>query len=275
MELEDFILREGHRTLQDGNVIFKVPSNIALVKYWGKKDGQIPANPSISFTLNNCATTTELGFTPMAAASASVSFDFRFEGKPKPSFIPKMETFFERILRYVPFLTRYHLTINSSNSFPHSSGVASSASAMGALASCIVEMERMADGGKEASYYHNKASFLARLGSGSASRSLQGPLVHWGRHAATTGSSDLYAIPYPNAVHPIFENFHDTILLVDKGVKQVSSTVGHDLMHGHPFAEQRFQQAHDHLDRLAAIFETGDMAAFIRIVESEALTCMP
>jgi diphosphomevalonate decarboxylase len=50
-----------------------------------------------------------------------------------------------------------------------------------------------------------------------------------------------------------FKNYQDTILLVDKGEKQVSSTVGHDLMHN-PYAERRFAQAHDNLDQLIAIF---------------------
>jgi diphosphomevalonate decarboxylase len=37
--------------------------------------------------------------------------------------------------------------------------------------------------------------------------------------------------------------------------KQVSSTVGHDLMHAHPYAERRFAQAHDNLDQLIAILK--------------------
>ena len=59
---------------------------------------------------------------------------------------------------------------------------------------------------------------------------------------------------------------------VDKGEKQVSSTVGHDLMHGHPYASQRFQQAHENLSKLKTVLETGDLETFIQIVESEALT---
>ena len=43
-------------------------------------------------------------------------------------------------------------------------------------------------------------------------------------------------------------------------------------MHNHPFAERRFVQAHENIDQLIPIFETGDLEAFIKIVESEALT---
>lgn len=58
--------------------------------------------------------------------------------------------------------------------------------------------------------------------------------------------------------------FQDTILLVDKGEKQVSSTVGHDLMHDHPFAERRFAQAHENLDKLIPVFENGNIEEFIK-----------
>ena len=96
-------------------------------------------------------------------------------------------------------------------------------------------------------------------------------LVQWGLHD-TKGSSDLFGIKYPYKVHEVFRKYHDTILLVDKGQKQVSSTVGHDLMHDHPFAKNRFVQAHKNLTKLKSVFEQGDLDTFIKIVESEALT---
>ena len=73
-------------------------------------------------------------------------------------------------------------------------------------------------------------------------------------------------------MHTVFTNYQDTILLVDKGEKQVSSTVGHDLMHNHPFAEQRFLKAHHNLSALKSVLENGNLDDFIKIVESEALT---
>ncbi len=60
--------------------------------------------------------------------------------------------------------------------------------------------------------------------------------------------------------------------MVDKDEKQVSSTIGHDLMHDHPFAEKRFAQAHDNLSKLKSVLETGNLEEFIKITESEALT---
>ncbi len=258
--------------INEGKVTYKSPSNIALVKYWGKKESQIPANPSISFTLDACATTTSISYKKLKEKGSNFSFDLLFEGQPKESFKPKITTFFERIEHYLPFLKDYNLTIETSNSFPHSSGIASSASGMSALALCLMAIEKELNPEMEQAHFIKKASFLARLGSGSACRSIEGNLVQWGKHAAIDGSSDLYGIKYPYEVHSVFKNYHDTILLVDKGQKQVSSTVGHDLMHNHPFAKNRFDQAHRNLTKLTKAFAEGDLKAFVEIVESEALT---
>jgi diphosphomevalonate decarboxylase len=96
--------------------------------------------------------------------------------------------------------------------------------------------------------------------------------VEWGEHKDFAESSDLFGVSFPYTVHETFKNYQDTILLVDKGEKQVSSTVGHDLMHGHPFAQQRFAQAHENLSKIKDALVNGDMESFISIVESEALT---
>ncbi len=254
-----------------GKVVWKAPSNIALVKYWGKRPNQIPANPSISFTLDACSTTTSVAYR-LKEGNSQCSFDLMLDGKPKEDFKPKIQTFIERITEYLPFLDQYDLKIETSNSFPHSSGIASSASGMAALALCLLEIEKQVNPKMDTSFFKRKASFLARLGSGSACRSIDGNLIQWGVHKSMAESSDLYGIKYPFEVNPIFNNFHDTILLVHKGQKQVSSTVGHNLMHDHPYAERRFAQAHTNLDKLKAVFSTGDLEEFIKVVESEALT---
>lgn len=268
--VQDFIPKPYTGTAVSGSFSWSAPSNIALVKYWGKKANQIPANPSISLTLNDCKTVTTLAFKPKENDGA-FSFDLFFEGQPKESFRPKIEKFFERVEQYLPFLTQYHFTIDTRNTFPHSSGIASSASGMAALAVNLMSMERLLNPGMTQEYFDQKASFLARLGSGSACRSVSGSVVVWGEHAATPGSTDLYGVEF-TTVADVFKTYQDTILLVDKGEKQVSSTLGHDLMHGHPFAEQRFAQAHHNLTAIKSALATGDIDAFIKITESEALT---
>ena len=136
----------------------------------------------------------------------------------------------------------------------------------------FMSVEKLLNPEMTSDYFYKKASFLARLGSGSACRSVKGSVVVWGYHTNISGSSDLFGVEFPNTIHDNFKNYQDTILLVDKGEKQVSSTIGHDLMHGHPFAERRFLQAHENLDALISIFESGNLTEFIKIVESEALT---
>ncbi|TXN38130.1 diphosphomevalonate decarboxylase [Flagellimonas hymeniacidonis] len=271
MTEKDFLPKPYNQFPAEGKVTWKAPSNIALVKYWGKRANQVPANPSVSFTLDACATTTSVSFTRKEGVSP-ISFDLFFEGSPKEDFKPKIQTFFDRIEEYLPFIKQYHLKIETSNSFPHSSGIASSASGMAALALCLVDIERELNSEMPQVFFNRKASFLARLGSGSACRSIEGDLIQWGAYKGIPESSDLYGIKYPFKVHQAFKNFHDTILLVHKGQKQVSSSVGHNLMHNHPYADRRFNQAHENLDKLKDVFEQGDLTEFINIVESEALT---
>ena len=272
MTENNFIPKTYTEAVKKGTVTWASPSNIALVKYWGKREPQIPENPSISFTLDYCKTTTTLSFSEKDSDN-KFSFEVYLDGEKKDDFKPKIETFFERIEVYMPFLKTFHFKIETSNSFPHSSGIASSASGMSALALCLMSIERALSGAEiSETNFKQKASFLARLGSGSACRSIEGDLVVWGTHNAIESSSNLYGVKYPYEVHEKFKNYQDTILLVDKGEKQVSSTVGHNLMHKHPFAKQRFDQAHDNLSKLIHILKIGDLDQFIKIVESEALT---
>ena len=273
MTEKDFILKNKVTTnLQNGSFTWQSPSNIALVKYWGKMEPQIPKNPSISFTLNNCHTTTTLEFSKKEKASKKFSVEVIFEGNKKDEFKPKIIKLFERIEKYVPFITEYDFVIKTKNSFPHSSGIASSASGMSALALSLMSIEKEMNPGITDKYFNQKASFLARLGSGSAARSIEGELVVWGEFKSIDNSSDLYGIKFPFQIHKNFKNYQDTILLVDKGEKQVSSTIGHKLMLDHPFAKQRFIQANENINKLSEILQNGDLNAFVNLVESEALT---
>ncbi|TYB79122.1 diphosphomevalonate/mevalonate 3,5-bisphosphate decarboxylase family protein [Bizionia myxarmorum] len=279
MTEEHFIPKNLSEKRPNGQVAWESPSNIALIKYWGKRKNQIPENPSISFTLSNCKTITTLSY-KVKENKDNFSFDVFLDGEKKADFKPKIQSFFERVLVYLPFLKDYHFTIETKNTFPHSSGIASSASGMSALALCLMSLEKqildldvtLSAVERSEDYFNQKASFLARLGSGSACRSIEGDLIVWGENKVVKGSSDLFGTKYPFKVHDIFKEYQDTILLVDKGEKQVSSTVGHDLMHGHPFAQNRFQQAHDNLEKMKTILETGNLDEFNALVESEALT---
>ena len=266
------------------------PSNIALIKYWGKYENQIPANPSISYTLNHCRTNTTMEF----FAGEDFSVQTFLAGNEEQKFAEKIEKYFKNIESYLPWILKGKYIIKTENTFPHSSGIASSASGFGAIAKCLMNLdgiftnkegfenfsltgtnslrEPQADN-QQPTTNNQKASFLARLGSGSACRSLYEGLVVWGKTDEVEGSSDLFAVPYNNdEIHPIFKNFNDWVLLIHEGQKSVSSTVGHGLMNTNPYAERRFQEAHENFTKLKTIFATGDMEGFIKLVEHEALT---
>ena len=252
---------------KDIEVFASCPSNIALIKYWGKYEGQIPANPSISFTLSNCKTETKMIF----KSGEKFSVKTFLAGKEETKFSEKIEKYFRNIEKYIPWILQGSFVIETENTFPHSSGIASSASGFGAIAQCLMEMDK-AFSGKDF-FDVKKASFLARLGSGSACRSVYDGLVVWGEVNEVEGSSDLYAVKYPNEeIHPIFRDFNDYVLLIHEGQKSVSSTVGHGLMNTNPYAERRFQEARENFVPMKEILKSGDLQSFMKLVEHEALT---
>jgi diphosphomevalonate decarboxylase len=252
---------------------WQAPSNIALIKYWGKHGNQLPNNPSLSITLREARTATRLRAEPAALISGEPETEYFFEGHRVAGFEERVKGFLKKIGSEMPFLTQYKLVAESSNTFPHSAGIASSASSMAALALCLTSLEQEHLGiTLEREEFFRRASFLARLGSGSASRSVYGGYASWGNSGVLPGSSDEYATPYQGNIHPMFDHPGVAILLVSSDRKPVSSSLGHKLMESHPFSKARYTQAHDHLSQLKTAMETGDFGEFARIVENEALT---
>lgn len=254
----------------EGTVKWKSPSNIALVKYWGKHGRQLPRNPSISFTLSQAHTITEVQYKSLEEGQAKPRVDFAFEGGPKPAFKEKIVAYLDSIKEEFPLAANLNLKISSSNSFPHSSGIASSASSMSALALCLLSIDKEVYVREKLDF--EMASVLSRLGSGSASRSVYGPLAIWGATSVSAASSNEYAIPYGAEIDPVFLDFHDDILIVSKNEKSVSSRAGHALMNDNPYALNRFEQAHKHMEELTQAMAIGDLEKFGLIVEKEALT---
>ena len=254
-----------------GKVGWKSPSNIALIKYWGKKEVQIPANPSLSFTLSESNTETIVEFSP--SINRSFEIKFFFEGELNEQFSEKTTIFFRRIVNIFPFINQLDFKITSNNTFPHSTGIASSASGMSAIALALCEIERKYFNSllTEDDFFQ-KASFVARLGSGSACRSIYGGLVSWGEISGVEKTSNLFGSKLSGEINPIFSTYNDSILIVDSGQKKVSSSVGHGLMNTNPFSGKRFEQANGNIESLLKVLNNGDLKEFIKIVESEALT---
>lgn len=252
----------------DYSVGWSCPSNIALVKYWGKHGRQLPNNPSISFTLDYCRTETSVSLFHRNAESPFV--ELFFEGKPNTLFSDRIENYLNNLKAELSWVNDYRFLITTQNSFPHSSGIASSASAFGALGLCLAELNSQIVG-KAHNFEMDFASRLARLGSGSAARSLFSGFAVWGESTLLDGFSNEFAQQLP-PVHPIFSNLHDSIAIVHAGVKEVSSSAGHSLMKNHPFANARYEQAQKHVATLITCLKEGDWTTFSLIVEKEALT---
>ena len=244
------------------------PSNIAIVKYWGKHGNQLPNNPSISFTLSHCHTETHVKFGKNE--TDKYSMQFLFEGKESPKFQEKIEKYLVENQQYFGFLKGLDLKIESSNSFPHSSGIASSAASMSALVLCLLQIEKIVKQ-DDTPLDMRKASFLSRLASGSAARSVYPVMALWGKTPSIADSSDDYAVPLADMVNPVFKSYHDSILIVSNKEKSVSSRVGHSLMNGHPLAEKRYETARKNTERLLKVLKAGDLQEFMDIAEAEAL----
>ena len=72
-------------------------------------------------------------------------------------------------------------------------------------------------------------------------------------------------------MHPVFKTYHDSILIVSDAKKAVSSRAGHALMDTNPYADVRYDQARQHTRALLEVLKAGDLEAFCRITEAEAL----
>ncbi len=255
-----------------GRVGWACPSNIALVKYWGKKGKQLPQNPSISFTLSECRSETFVTF----EKADRFGFSFFFEGKENPAFGAKIERFLLENQAFFPFINQLNLKVESRNTFPHSSGIASSASSMSAFVMCLLDIEYQFAGIEHQlagnfGVNAQKASYFSRLASGSAARSVFPAMALWGKTEAYKGSSDEYAVSLENDIHPVFKTYHDSILIVSGETKSVSSRAGHALMEGNPYAPARYAQANENIKNLLSALKSGDLDTFINITESEAL----
>ena len=253
-------------------VTWQSPSNIALVKYWGKHGIQLPANPSLSLTLKHSATIMELTAIASKPGQGKLSA-FYFENQLNAAFAERFGSFIRSLHTIFPFLANLDIIIKSHNTFPHSAGIASSASGFSALALCICSLQQLyLQIPLNEKQFLQTASRIARLGSGSACRSIYPGYGVWGKTQVFTESDDEWAIAINNNIHSGFRDICDAVLLVSTQPKTVSSSQGHNLMQHHPYREARVAQALSNLKLLANSLQRGDWNTFIRITENEALS---
>lgn len=259
-------------TMAPGSVCYQAPSNIALVKYWGKHGNQLPRNPNASFTLSVARTITELSWKPKDQDDASrIQLDLYYDGELREAFAVRVRQFFAKLTKIYPFLEQLSWTVKTHNTFPHGAGIASSASAMAALAACLVSLEEQWFVKLSEAEHLRKASYIARLGSGSAARSVFAKAAAWGASTNLAGSSDEYAVSIADSLHTSFQDYRDSILLVSSAEKSVSSSAGHGLMDNQPYAPVRYEIANRRFTRLLDILKKGELDDFCTLVEADAL----
>jgi diphosphomevalonate decarboxylase len=251
-----------------GKISYSSPSNIAIIKYWGKEPGdQVPMNPSLSMTLDNCRSFTTIDYVVKKGSTPHI--EVVFQGKRSFDIEAKLQRWFTKISYFFSWLNYASLKIESHNNFPHSAGIASSASGMSTMAMCLSAIDgHVADIKMPGNELLSK---ISRLGSGSAARSVFGPWVLWGETELVAGASNDYAVAVPD-IHEMFQDMHDSIIVVDREAKYISSRDGHTLMETHPWRNGRKQQAKQNLHELIPALRHGEWKTFEKITENEALS---
>ncbi len=230
-------------------------SNIALVKYWGQLDPalNLPANSSISMTLDNARTTTTVEW-----SEAFETDTLEIGGAPAGErALARARLHLDRIRQLAG--SRLCARVVSHNTFPAESGVASSAAGFAALTVAATHALGLR-------LEQDDLSRLARLASGSACRSLFGGYVEW---IAGARHEDSYAVPFLPANH---WRLVDIIAVVSRSPKEVSSEAGHRLAPGSPFFGARLAGLHATLARVRSALLARDFEALGENVEAEALS---
>jgi len=247
----------------------EVPSNIALVKYWGKLDKglQWPANDSVSMTLKNAKTITSARTLPWQSAQVLdiITKDGQVLVRGTPS-ADKAYKHLEFLREQLSFTA--HLEVNTKNTFPSECGIASSASGLGALTLCAVAAWTNSSNLDELQlkgYTTSQLSALARIGSGSACRSFFGGFVEW-----KAGESALQ-----QGVWQINSEKHwdlaDLILIVSKDKKPVSSTVAHESAWSSPLFKPRLAGIKERLNAVKVAISERNLFKLGHAIETDAL----
>ena len=229
-------------------------SNIAFIKYWGNHDEELrlPMNGSISMTLDSAATTTTVEF-DSALPTDQFTLNVSQANPPATARVARHLDHFRTLAH-----TDYKATITSSNSFPTGAGIASSASGFAALtlaASSALGLDLdSAELGR-----------LARLGSGSACRSIDGGFVEWRRGRK---HEDSFAAPIAPADH---WDLVDIIAIVSNEHKAHGSSTGHSLAHTSPFYQARLESIDESLDRVRVAILEKDFDTLGEQIEAEAI----
>lgn len=232
----------------------RAPSNIAFIKYWGKKDEKLrlPANSSISMNLSEAFTETSVEFDNKYTEDIVVIDGQILEGKEK-----------ERITKHLDLVrktakVKTFAEVVSTNNFPKGAGIASSASGFAALTLAATQATGLNLSEKE-------LSIMARLGSGSSCRSIPDGIVEWkyGENSQSSFAHSLYKEDYWDLC--------DVIVVVGMEIKKVSSTEGHAKAMSSPFYRTRIYGMDEKTKEIKLALKNKDFEKFGDIIEAEAI----
>ncbi|KGP63408.1 diphosphomevalonate decarboxylase [Legionella norrlandica] len=236
----------------------QAPANIALIKYMGKKDedSNLPDNSSLSYTLNNLLSSVKLEKLPTKKDI--------WEPLYIPGAIEEFNLSVEAQQRFIDHLIRLKdhfgyvggFLIQSSNNFPHSTGLASSASSFAALTKCAsIALSELTQRSLPSI---DEQAQLSRLGSGSSCRSFYAPWALW-----TGDKVSSIDLPYKDLLHQV--------IVISSQEKGIPSRQAHKLVKTSPFYEKRSQRAEENLKLLLSAFEAKDWTNIYQICWREFL----
>lgn len=229
------------------------PANIAFIKYWGKKDEELrlPTNGSISMNLSNLLTTTTVEF-----SSRYKKDEILINNKIDEKENKRVENFLNKVRQMAK--SNLRAKVVSENNFPKSGGLASSASGFAALT-----VAATASIGLNLS--KEELSILARIGSGSACRSIPHGFVEWFEGNDSQSS-------FAQSIHPAdYWNILDIIVIFQKGDKKITSTDGQKLVKTSLFFKERLNNIKNKIENIKELIKQKDFINFGELVEKEAL----
>jgi len=232
---------------------YKASSDVALIKYWGKKDEvlRLPENGSVSMILEGLDTVTTVEF------SDGLENDLiAIEGESNPNETRRVVEHLNRLRTLAGVFTKAR--VESVNTFPKGTGLSSSGSGFAALTLAASSALGMNLSTKE-------LSILARQGSGTACRCVCSGFVEWkdGDTSETSFSETLHPAGYMDIV--------DLAVVVDEGMKRVSSSEGHQQARTSIFYQTRLNCIEQKIERLKQALRLKDFSQIGEIVEAEAL----
>ncbi|MBI2611620.1 diphosphomevalonate decarboxylase [Candidatus Gottesmanbacteria bacterium] len=230
------------------------PSNIAFIKYWGKKDAKLrlPYNSSFSMNLSDAYTTTTVDFSPEYKSDEIYFKREKMEDKEAQRVIKHLDRL--RNLAKMKLFAK----VATQNSFPKGAGIASSASGFAALTIAASSALNLKLSQKD-------LSILARIGSGSACRSIPDGFVEW-KKGYDTNTSYAYSLFPEN-----YWDIRDVIVIVSSERKKVSTTKGHENAESSLFFKTRISHITQRISLLKSALQNKDFNTFGELIEKEAI----